>query len=719
MRTSFKILIFIIIAGAIGGFGYWQYHKKTIIKESLDKAIAKKTDSLYFIQYDSSSIDEINGNASFYNVVLQSDDEQKKLLNSTDSLPNALFNIRVKEIAAKGIDMAGILQKQNVSAKKILLIKPVIQIINTGADRPKEYTKNDTAELYQKILGKFNSIKADTIQIINATVVITNKAGKPLTTLENININLNKFLIDSTKNYESIISYFIKDVRATVENIQLPPSKNNLRINIEKLDYDAAKRSLHVAAVRQYEANEMQPIIDLKNIQVNDLNTDAFIIQQRLKAGTITCDGGLITIYKNNKAPSANKGDQSIDLSSDLIDQAQVAGIKLGNTKIVIINKSEPGSKPFILNNAKFSVLTPVKINEGATVNNLINNADWELSADGFSFDTKNKLYKISVGNFIINNAAGTAKVTSFFLKPLVTEQQFVQQSSYAHDLYNLSVNNISLSGVNIKKLLRNRVLEVDKASFQPIIKVFNDKTLPPDTRSKIGMYPHQSLVKLDFPFYIKTASISNGSVSYRERAAKSALVGNVFFSNVNGTILNITNIPDRIKANPLLTVKASAKFLGEGNITTLWQLPLNTLNTANGAFQIEGQAQKMNALTLNPIIEPLGMASVKQGSIDKVTFNINGSNTKAAGEILFLYQDLKVEILKKEEDDKQMKKKGLVTLLANTFIKNENKNPANSKTASYERDITKSFFNLVWKTIYAGVKNTALGKKEKEEKEE
>ena len=53
-----------------------------------------------------------------------------------------------------------------------------------------------------------------------------------------------------------------------------------------------------------------------------------------------------------------------------------------------------------------------------------------------------------------------------------------------------------------------------------------------------------------------------------------------------------------------------------------------------------------------------------------------------------------------------------MMSALANTLVKNENTNSANSKQVNYERDTTRSFFNLVWKTIYTGVKNTALGKK-------
>lgn len=705
MKKIFKIILVVIAAAAIVGYIYWQYNKKKIIRDSIEKAIVNKTDSLYYIHYDSSRVDEINGSASFYNVVLQSDSAQKALLNSTDSLPNALYNIRVKQVSAIGVDIPGLLQKQNVAAKKIVLLQPVIQIINTGADNPKPFTMNDTLELYQKILGKFKSIKADTIQVINATLLTTNKTGKAQTTLENINITLSNFLVDSTKDYQSVISYFIKDVRATVENIQLPASKNGSRINLEKVDYNAAKRSLQVGSIKQYQLNNMNPVIDLKNIRISELNTDAFVIQQRLKAGLISCDGGLLTIYVKKNESNSKDGDQSLELSTDMIDQAQVAGIKLGSTRVIIADKANPAKPPFILNNVIFKVTKMLKVNEGSTVNNMINNAEWDLSANGFVLNTKSKLYKMSVGNFMISTASSVVKAKNFLIQPLLTEAQFVRQSKFQQDQYNLAVNNIMLSGVNIKRLISRKELELENASFQPIIKIFNDRTLPPDGSSKIGKYPHQSLLKLPFPVYIHTVKIVNGSLSYREKALKSKMTGNVFFGNINATLQNVTNLPERIKANGLLQLNASAKFLGVGNLTTKWQFPLNA---NNGAFRIEGRMGSINASALNPIIEPLAMASVKEGFIDEVKFTMDGTDNKAVANILFLYHDLKMNLLKKGEDS-ALKKKGLLSALANVIIKNENNKVANDQKVTYERDVSKSFFNLVWKTIFTGAKKTAM----------
>jgi hypothetical protein len=98
----------------------------------------------------------------------------------------------VDEVRASGIDVAGFIDKSSVSAHKITLVHPFIHIIHTGEGKPKPFTYDDTLALYKKITGKYQSINADTIQIINGGIIITNRKGKSLSTL--------KILISFSKN---------------------------------------------------------------------------------------------------------------------------------------------------------------------------------------------------------------------------------------------------------------------------------------------------------------------------------------------------------------------------------------------------------------------------------------------------------------------------------------------------------------------------------------
>lgn len=192
--------------------------------------------------------------------------------------------------------------------------------------------------------------------------------------------------------------------------------------------------------------------------------------------------------------------------------------------------------------------------------------------------------------------------------------------------------------------------------------------------------------------------------VSYAEKAAVSKQTGQVFFKNINGTVSNVTNMGDLINKNNLLLLEVSGSFMGVSQVHTVWKLPLNS---SNGAFDVSGTAGGFNATSLNQLIEPLGMASIKTGHVNKLDFALTGTDLDAKGSATILYNDLKIEILRADTAD--TKKKNFQSLLANALMKNSN--PQNGVTRSgeisYERDITKSFFNLLWKSIYSAVKKT------------
>lgn len=706
MKIFFKILLAVIIAGAIIGFIYWQQHKKGIIKNAVQNAIQKKSDSLYFIHYDSSRIDEVGGNASFYNVTLQSDSFQKKTLQRTDSLPNVLYNISAREITVRGVDVAGLLQGSKLNATAIVITKPVVQVINTGAEKPKPFTANDTLELYKKILGKFTSISADSILIVNGTVLITDKVGKPLTTLEKINISLNHFLIDSTRNYQNIISYFIKDVRVTVENIQLPESANSNRLNITNLLYDAPQSKLQAASIQQYKSGNTDALADVKNILISQLNTDAFIQRHQLNAGMVSADGGFVTIFK--KSRKLQSGDEEIVLSNDLIDAARIGGIVLGKTKIVVLDQAQPGKPPLVLNGVTFKAVDIVSSSDGSTLSDVVNNAAWKLKASGCSFLNEDKTYRFTVSGVEIDNKEGSVKAHQVSYTPLQTEVEFSRTNSVQKDRYDLAFNNIKLSGVNFKTFVKDKVLKMEQASFQPLIKIFNDRTLAFDTSSRIGKYPNQSLLKIPQRLYVKKILVNNGSVFYKERGRKSGKTGVVSFTNINARISNVTNMQEQIKLNSTMQINASALFLQTAHVVTEWLLPLSKDTT----FKVSGTLGEMDATVLNSITEPLGMAAVKKGNINSLGFDINGNNYAATGHTTFLYNDLGVSVLKLDDND-ELKKRGFLSFFANTLIVNDN--PKNNHTyvgeISFTRDTKKSFFNLLWKSIFDGVKNTVMRK--------
>ena len=700
MKKIIKILLLLCLLALIGGWFYWQQYKKGIIKSTIENAISKGTDSLYFIHYDSLFIDEVNGDASFYNITLQSDSLQKQLQRFDTASSASIYNIQIGEVSIRGANISGLINNTSIEANSIFIKYPVVYIISSDKKEKKLMNSNDSLAIYEKLLGKFKSINAKKIVIENGILNFTDKTGKPHTAFRGINIHLNKFRIDSTRDYQNIISYFVKDMIAKVKEVYIKGDKNQAKFS--EVEYNAPGRFIHLKKFQQKNSDD-KIVFDINNTFVNNISTDAFIMRQQLQAEELMSDGGVLTFY-TKQITNADSAKDELEIDNNYFDEALVNKVTVGNTKIFIYNRAKPGKEPMMISNVKFNAADIQKLHSGTNVKNLISSSSWKLAADGFSFMTENNRYRISVGAFDINNFNSSMRLKNFSVKPLFTEASFSKSLNRQADLYNLEFNNIELSGIDTRLLIISQRLEAVTASLQPVVKIYRDRTIAEEMSSKVGKYPHQMLQNIKFPFSVKKMVIKNGMVAYTEKADVSKKTGTVFFKNINGTLSNVTNIKDLISKNNLLLLDATASFMGVSKTHTIWKLPLNS---SNGSFDVSGTAGGFDAVALNPLIEPLGMASIKKGQVNKLTFNLTGNDRLAKGSATLLYEDLKIELLKNDSND--VKKKGFQSMLANVLMKD--RNPQNGVTRTgeidYQRDISKSFFNLMWKSIFSGVKKT------------
>ena len=135
-------------------------------------------------------------------------------------------------------------------------------------------------------------------------------------------------------------------------------------------------------------------------------------------------------------------------------------------------------------------------------------------------------------------------------------------------------------------------------------------------------------------------------------------------------------------------------------------------LKDKNGSFGVSGRLNDMDGRELTPITRPLALVEIKSCYIQELTFNMQGNEKGASGTVKLIYDNLKIRILKRDEETSELKRKGLLSLFANALAVN-NSNPRDGKLhiahPRYTRDPRKSFFNLVWKTLFTGVKEIAI----------
>jgi hypothetical protein len=255
---------------------------------------------------------------------------------------------------------------------------------------------------------------------------------------------------------------------------------------------------------------------------------------------------------------------------------------------------------------------------------------------------------------------------------------------------------------------MNNENFVADKVNINnPRLKVFLDRSLP--SRNKMGNFPHQLLMRLPKQVYIKKLQVRNMDLAYEENNPKSEESGTLYFDKANLDISNMTNIPLYIKQKKHTTINGTANFMRRVPFKAYFSFDL--ANYKQGNFSADLKINGFDGDLVNGLAVPLGLFKIEKGKVESAKVHVQGNQHKTKGKVLLLYEDLKLSLYEKEQDEKGLDKRGLMGLFANTFvIKNDNphKNEAPREVnTEFQRDPHGGFLNLVWKTTLTGVLET------------
>ena len=215
--------------------------------------------------------------------------------------------------------------------------------------------------------------------------------------------------------------------------------------------------------------------------------------------------------------------------------------------------------------------------------------------------------------------------------------------------------------------------------------------------------------MKMPLLLSLQKVTIAHAFIEYKEKNPKSDFSGKVQFVNAHAVIENVTNDPERIKKDNHCVINFRSRFL---DLAAMHARVDMILNNPQGRFVFTGGLDEgFDAQQLNKLIEPMGLAKIEKGYVHHLDFNFTGHNHGSDGKLTLLYDDLKLTLLKKDEEENTLQKKTLASFVANIVIKNSNpsgKKPVRIEQVHYERIATRSFFNLMWKSVFTGIKQTA-----------
>ncbi|EDM37438.1 hypothetical protein PBAL39_09851 [Pedobacter sp. BAL39] len=452
--------------------------------------------------------------------------------------------------------------------------------------------------------------------------------------------------------------------------------------------------------------------LSLEKLQLNRLSIIEALFKKRVELNSIVLREPSIQMihYRVPKKPDTVKEEKTLyELISKTFRSVHVKVIRIEDANFDYVNGADGKKK----NSIKHL---------GITVEDLLIDSLSQTDTTRYyytkginfaiiGYESKDKMYTMTADSILGSLAGKRVTVKGFKMIPRYPDLAFSRMFTYGKDRYDLDFKEISLSGLDFVEFNTSGTIHLEALKIGPAragIFLNREKPAPPGL-DKFKNFPHMALRKIPIPTTIDTLKLKNIDVAYTEYNPISQKKGTIYFDRLRGNITHLTNDSSRIAENHFAIAQLKAVVMKKADI----DIKINfDLQAPDAAFSYTGKIGPMNMVDLNVVSKPLGLIEIESGKMQGADFSIRANRYGSKGAVNFRYTDLKVKLLKEGEDGNPTKEKGLLSFLANTILIKD-ANPTKGEAArtaniTFERSPAASFFNLLWKGVFIGLRETA-----------
>lgn len=464
---------------------------------------------------------------------------------------------------------------------------------------------------------------------------------------------------------------------------------------------------------------------ELSKLNIKGVNLFKILLFKEINLKRIEAKGIDVTVYKSDKFI---KNEVEEEKKEDVrLDSIFIKGIKdIGLSEIWIdelefkIINVQSNDTLFAYTENECSItgvdLKPYEDSEGL----------FALVSNNFNINLKKQHFDLKTGNYSIlfeeinfNYEDQEIKINDFSLKPTEDKFELARSFPYNSEVFDVDVEDITISGVDFDRVVLTGVTSIDTILVNGLnINIFKDQTKPFNLEKR-PKFVNEKLKTLKDAINIETFLVKDSHLLYQERLPETKNLMAIAISDLNAQISNITSIKDSLKAKEKLTINLKGKLNDKASLNLDIFMPYTMYNNS---FSFEGQVGKAKFSDFNSAIYPALGAKVKSGTIDHISFSVNGTPTGTTGSMTLLYHDLSADFFKAKPKNEGEKSKAM-SWLANSVVTGQNPT-AKGRTLvaliEFERVPYKGFGNIIWKSFMSGLVNTVspLGKIEKESKD-
>lgn len=323
------------------------------------------------------------------------------------------------------------------------------------------------------------------------------------------------------------------------------------------------------------------------------------------------------------------------------------------------------------------------------------------FSADGFY------IIKAQEMMLLHGRSASSLSFQAAEMTPRYSKYRFSREKGFRTNWLSLKMDRLYSTDIDFTELMKNRRFYCRNLTVErPQFDIFRDRRVPKSPQARARKFPQQWLREMKFKLRIDRLAITQGSLVYSEQEINEKKAGMMFFTDFKATVKNVVNFPEVLEEKPSLAMTVSTRAMGKGPLNIKLVMPITD---KKNAFTLSGSLGAMDMKAFNVMLVPNVHVRVDRCAIDKIVFRATGDNHAARGKMTFLYQNLKVSLLRPQEAGKHQKR-GIPSLLANIIIRSHNPRPGRPLRLGkiyFVREQPLSFFSYIGEMLLTGIKST------------
>ncbi len=292
-------------------------------------------------------------------------------------------------------------------------------------------------------------------------------------------------------------------------------------------------------------------------------------------------------------------------------------------------------------------------------------------------------------------------QISNLKYHPTINKLTLANSYTFNTEIYDLKIKDVKLFKLDFEKIIESKGLFIDSVQLEEFdLKIYKDKRKPFDLNKRPNL-PHQKLKAMKMPLLVHKVSFLKSDLVYEEKLEHKNVLMKVTMEDFKANIFNITSIK-KYREVPL-KFDMNTKFMGKANLNIDMLLPLAD---GQNTFFFSGYLGPSKMKFYDSAVIPAMGLKILKGKINGISFQGSANNYNSQGKMTMLYQDLKANVFKKKNSDKNE----ILSWSVNHLLYKSN--PGNNgevreATMKFERVLYKGIGNFFWKTLQNGIVNT------------